>query len=40
VARTALLTTVLEPGVAPLAQAVRDKHHQRKHGPRAYYGQA
>lgn len=39
VARAALLTTVLDPGVAPLAQALRDKHHRRKHGPRAYYGQ-
>ncbi|MGZ4187830.1 MAG: L-ribulose-5-phosphate 4-epimerase AraD [Solirubrobacteraceae bacterium] len=39
VARVALLTTVLDPDVAPLAQALRDKHHQRKHGPRAYYGQ-
>jgi L-ribulose-5-phosphate 4-epimerase len=39
VARMALLTTVLEPGVAPLGEAVREKHHQRKHGPRAYYGQ-
>jgi L-ribulose-5-phosphate 4-epimerase len=39
VARVALLTTLLEPGAPPLAQAVRDKHHQRKHGPRAYYGQ-
>jgi L-ribulose-5-phosphate 4-epimerase len=39
VARVALLTTVLEPGVAPLAEALRDKHHDRKHGPQAYYGQ-
>ena len=39
VARVALLTTVLDPEVAPLAQALRDKHHERKHGPRAYYGQ-
>ncbi|MGH2859303.1 MAG: L-ribulose-5-phosphate 4-epimerase AraD [Solirubrobacteraceae bacterium] len=39
VARMALLTTVLEPGVAPLHAAVRDKHHERKHGPDAYYGQ-
>lgn len=39
VARTALLTTLLDPQVAPLAQALRDKHHRRKHGPRAYYGQ-
>ena len=39
VARTALLTTVLDPDVPPLEQALRDKHHRRKHGPRAYYGQ-
>ncbi|MDQ6821474.1 MAG: L-ribulose-5-phosphate 4-epimerase AraD [Actinomycetota bacterium] len=39
VARMALLTTVLEPGVEPLADAIREKHFQRKHGPRAYYGQ-
>ena len=39
VARIALLTTMLEPGAAPLAGAVRDKHHERKHGPGAYYGQ-
>lgn len=39
VARMALLTTVLEPGVGPLHAAVRDKHHERKHGPDAYYGQ-
>jgi L-ribulose-5-phosphate 4-epimerase len=40
VARIALLTTMLEPDAAPLDAAVRDKHFQRKHGPRAYYGQA
>ena len=39
VARTALLTTMLDPDVPQLAQALRDKHHRRKHGPRAYYGQ-
>jgi L-ribulose-5-phosphate 4-epimerase len=39
VARMALLTTLLERGVAPLDAAVRAKHHQRKHGPGAYYGQ-
>jgi L-ribulose-5-phosphate 4-epimerase len=39
VARMALLTTVLEPGAPPLADVVRDKHFERKHGPRAYYGQ-
>ena len=35
----ALLTTLLHPGAEPLQAAVRDKHHDRKHGPRAYYGQ-
>jgi L-ribulose-5-phosphate 4-epimerase len=39
VARMTLLATVLEPGAAPLQAAVRDKHHERKHGPKAYYGQ-
>jgi L-ribulose-5-phosphate 4-epimerase len=39
VARMALLTTMLEPMPAPLDAAIREKHHQRKHGPRAYYGQ-
>ncbi len=39
VARMALLTTMLESGAPPLDGAVREKHFQRKHGPRAYYGQ-
>lgn len=39
VAKLAWLTTMLEPASPPLDEAVRDKHHQRKHGPRAYYGQ-
>ena len=39
VARMALLTTLLEPSAAGLDAAVREKHYQRKHGPRAYYGQ-
>jgi L-ribulose-5-phosphate 4-epimerase len=39
VARMALLTTVLERSAAPLADALREKHFQRKHGPQAYYGQ-
>jgi L-ribulose-5-phosphate 4-epimerase len=39
VAKLALLTSVLEPGAAQLDAAVREKHHQRKHGPQAYYGQ-
>jgi L-ribulose-5-phosphate 4-epimerase len=39
VARLALLTRVLSPDGGPLAEVLRDKHHQRKHGPDAYYGQ-
>ncbi|MBV9416877.1 MAG: L-ribulose-5-phosphate 4-epimerase AraD [Solirubrobacterales bacterium] len=39
VARMALLTTLLEPAAEALQAAVRDKHHERKHGPQAYYGQ-
>jgi L-ribulose-5-phosphate 4-epimerase len=39
VARLALLTTILEPAAPPLAEAIRDKHFDRKHGPGAYYGQ-
>ena len=39
VARIALLTRLVEPDVEPLQAAVRDKHHERKHGPQAYYGQ-
>ena len=39
VARMALLTTLLDPAAAPLDDAVRAKHFERKHGPRAYYGQ-
>jgi len=39
VARLALLTSLLDSQVAPLAAAVRDKHFMRKHGPGAYYGQ-
>jgi L-ribulose-5-phosphate 4-epimerase len=40
VARMALLTLTLAPDVPPLDDPVRDKHFERKHGPRAYYGQA
>jgi L-ribulose-5-phosphate 4-epimerase len=39
VARLALFTTLLESDAGPLADAVRQKHHERKHGPQAYYGQ-
>ncbi len=40
VARMALLTTLLDSEAEPLAEALRDKHFQRKHGPAAYYGQS
>jgi L-ribulose-5-phosphate 4-epimerase len=39
VARMTLLTTLVEPDANPLQDAVRIKHHERKHGPQAYYGQ-
>jgi L-ribulose-5-phosphate 4-epimerase len=39
VARMTLLTTLLEPDAGALPAAVRDKHHERKHGSQAYYGQ-
>ncbi len=39
VARLAFLTTRLAPDLPPLAEAVRRKHFERKHGPHAYYGQ-
>jgi L-ribulose-5-phosphate 4-epimerase len=40
VARLALLSTLLEPGIGPLDSVLRDKHFDRKHGPAAYYGQS
>ena len=39
VARLALLTRLVDPDGGALADVLRDKHHQRKHGPDAYYGQ-
>jgi L-ribulose-5-phosphate 4-epimerase len=39
VARLALLTRLVDPEGGPLADVLRDKHYQRKHGPNAYYGQ-
>jgi len=39
VAQMAWLTVVLAPDAGPLADAVRVKHFERKHGPAAYYGQ-
>lgn len=39
VARMALETELLRPGVEPAPQYLLDKHYLRKHGPNAYYGQ-
>ncbi len=39
VARMAYLTKIINPSVAPLKREILDKHHQRKHGTDAYYGQ-
>ena len=39
VARIALATLCLRPDTPPLAAYILDKHHSRKHGPNAYYGQ-
>jgi L-ribulose-5-phosphate 4-epimerase len=39
VARLALLTKLVNPDAGPLDDVLRDKHHERKHGPNAYYGQ-
>ena len=39
VAGMALHTLLLEPGVSPISDVLRDKHFLRKHGPEAYYGQ-
>jgi L-ribulose-5-phosphate 4-epimerase len=32
-------TITINPGARPISEAQRDKHHFRKHGPNAYYGQ-
>ncbi len=39
VAHLAHLTIALDPSAGPLPAAVREKHFERKHGTRAYYGQ-
>lgn len=39
VARLALGTLTLEPGIGPLPEHIQEKHYRRKHGPDAYYGQ-
>ena len=38
-ARIALGSLQLNPSLAPIPAHILDKHHQRKHGPGAYYGQ-
>ncbi len=40
VARMALLTLSLNPQQEPIPDYLLDKHYQRKHGSKAYYGQA
>ncbi|HKF24053.1 MAG TPA: L-ribulose-5-phosphate 4-epimerase AraD [Candidatus Angelobacter sp.] len=39
VAHMAYASLVINSNVAPLADELREKHFQRKHGPAAYYGQ-
>ncbi len=39
VAKMALLTRLADPKVKDLPGYILNKHYQRKHGPRAYYGQ-
>ena len=35
----AWMTLTINPGAQPISQHLRDKHHFRKHGPTATYGQ-
>ena len=39
IAEMALLSLQLDPGLAPIEQALLDRHFKRKHGAGAYYGQ-
>jgi len=39
IAKMALGTLLIAPLTPPLAEHILDKHHLRKHGPAAYYGQ-
>jgi L-ribulose-5-phosphate 4-epimerase len=39
VAQLAALTAMIEPRLTALDPGLRHKHYERKHGPRAYYGQ-
>lgn len=38
-ARMAIGSLQLNPGLQHIPQHILDKHHHRKHGPKAYYGQ-
>ena len=38
-AAMAIETLAINPAARPISQALRDKHHFRKHGPNATYGQ-
>ena len=38
-AAIAFETLIINPAAAPISTALHDKHHHRKHGPKAYYGQ-
>jgi L-ribulose-5-phosphate 4-epimerase len=40
VARMAYFTVTINPEAAPVGRVLHDKHHLRKHGNNAYYGQA
>ena len=40
VARMAYFTIAINPEAAPIGRVLHDKHHLRKHGSNAYYGQA
>jgi L-ribulose-5-phosphate 4-epimerase len=40
IARMAILTYQVNPAVTPLPEYVMRKHYERKHGAKAYYGQA
>jgi L-ribulose-5-phosphate 4-epimerase len=39
IARTAYFTTTLNASAEPIGKVLHDKHHLRKHGKNAYYGQ-
>jgi L-ribulose-5-phosphate 4-epimerase len=39
IAAMAWMTVTINPAARPIPAPLRDKHHFRKHGPNAYYGQ-